>query len=73
MLCPHKHPVRGIGQGLQHLNTPCYEGQRINVWVKWGFAVVIQLIGSCMVRVVLGLPPRWTEPLQFMYRALKQV
>ena len=66
VLCPHKHPVRSVGQGLQHLNTPCYEGQCVNVWVKWGFAVVIQLVGSCMVRVVLGFPPCWTEPLQFV-------
>ena len=66
MLCPHKHPVRGIRQGLQHLNTPGYEWQRVNVWVQRGFTVMIKLIGSCMVRVVLGFPPCRTEPLQFV-------
>lgn len=66
MLCPHKHPVRGIWQRLQHLNTPRYEWQRVNVWVQRGLTVMIKLIGSCMVGVVLGFPPCRTEPLQFV-------
>lgn len=73
MLCPHKHPMRGVGQGFQHLNTPGYEWQSVNVWVQCGLAVMVKLVGSCMVRVVLGFPPCWTEPLQFPCRAVRQL
>lgn len=66
VLCPHKHPVRGVWQGFQHLNAPCYKRQCVDVWVQRGLAIMIQLIGSCVVRVVLGFPPRWTEALQFV-------
>lgn len=69
VLCPHKHPMRGVGQGLQHLYTPGYEWQCVNVWVQCGLAVMIKLVGSCVVRVVLGFPPCWAEPLQVLYTA----
>ena len=61
--------MRGVGQGFQHLDAPGYKRQSVNVWVQCGLAVMVKLVGGCMVRVVLGLPPCWAETLQSLYTA----
>ena len=64
VLGSHKHPMRSVGQRFQHFYTPRYEREGVNVRIYSCLAVMIELIGCCMMCIVLGLPPVSTKPLR---------